>query len=60
MTSCYDLTLRYIQILADIDRCIEKKSKVSHIDDHNLLDAEINRLEIEMFEIKNRLKSKEL
>ena len=58
MTNCYDLTLRYIEVIADIDRLIEKKSKCNSVDERLRLDKEITRAEVEMFEIKKILKSK--
>lgn len=58
--NCYDLTLKYLEILADIDRAIERKSKVSTPTEHAWLDTEITRLEIAMIDIKRLLKGKEV
>lgn len=57
MLNCYDLVLKYIQVLGDIDRAVEKKSKASTIEEDELLDKEITQLEIEMIGIKNKLKN---
>ncbi|MBP3915678.1 hypothetical protein [Clostridium sp.] len=60
MKNCYDLTIKYIQILSEIDRAVARKSKAVSVDEHNFLDREIDSLECQMFEIKNLLKSKNI
>lgn len=58
--NCYDLVLKYFRIVGDIDRAIEKKSKATTPKEHQWLDTEINKLELEMLEIKKILKDKEV
>ncbi|MEG0153583.1 MAG: hypothetical protein RR744_10515 [Cellulosilyticaceae bacterium] len=58
--NCYDYFLELLVILADIDRAIEKKAKTTNVDLDRRLDAEIDRLEIRMFEIKNIMKNKKM
>lgn len=57
---CYKLTLEYIQVLGDIDRAIDKKSKAKTSKEDELLDKEITRLELKMMEIKHQLKNTEV
>ena len=42
-TSAYDLTLKIISIMGDIDSLLDKKSKTSNIADRERLDKEIDR-----------------
>lgn len=53
----WDLTLETIRIMDDIDRLVARKSK-SIGNENELLDAEINRKEIRLFEIKKLLQNK--
>lgn len=55
--NCWDLTLETIRIMDDIDRLVARKSK-SIGNENELLDAEINRKEIRLFEIKKILQNK--
>ena len=59
-TSAYDLTLKIISIMGDIDSLLDKKSKTSNIADRERLDKEIDRKEVELFDLKNILKKVEL
>lgn len=56
--NAYDLTLELIRVMADIDRVIEAKSKTRRTEELHRYDAEIDRLECRMYEIKNILKKK--
>lgn len=58
--NCYDLVLKYFRVIGDMDRAIEKKSKAVNQSEHDWLDTEINKLELEMIEIKSLLKSKDV
>ena len=58
--SAYDLTLKIISIMGDIDSLLDKKSKTSNIADRERLDKEIDRKEVELFDLKNILKKVEL
>lgn len=57
--NCYDLTLEYVRILDDLQRTIDKKSKAPAID-QDLLETDINKLEIRLFEIIDILKKKKI
>lgn len=57
--NCYDLALEFLRTVTAIDELLDKKAKASKREEE-LLDAEIDRLESRMFEIKNKLKSKEV
>ena len=59
-TSAYDLTLKIISIMGDIDSLLDEKSKTSNIADRERLDKEIDRKEVELFDLKNILKKLEL
>lgn len=59
-TSAYDLTLKIISIMGDIDSLLDEKSKTSNIADRERLDKEIDRKEVELFDLKNILKKVEL
>lgn len=59
-TSAYDLTLKIISIMGDIDSLLDEKSKTSNISDRERLDKEIDRKEVELFDLKNILKKLEL
>ena len=58
--SAYDLTLKIISIMGDIDSLLDEKSKTSNIADRERLDKEIDRKEVELFDLKNILKKVEL
>ena len=55
-TSAYDLTLKIISIMGDIDALLDEKSKTYDISDRERLDKEIDRKEAELFDLKNILK----
>lgn len=55
--NCWDLTLETIRIVDDIDRLVVRKSKAIG-NENEYLDAEINRKEIKLFEIKKILQNK--
>lgn len=57
--NCYDLALEFLRIVKGIDDLLDKKAKASGKEEE-ILDREIDTLEARMFEIKNKLKSKEL
>ena len=59
-TSAYDLTLKIISIMGDIDSLLDEKSKTYDISDRERLDKEIDRKEAELFDLKNILKKVEL
>lgn len=56
MKNCYELTLELIRKFDDLQRTIDKKS-IAPIEDQDWLETEINKLESEIFEIQNKLKS---
>ena len=51
------MTLETIRIMDDIDRLVARKSKAIG-NENEFLDAEINRKEIRLFEIKKILQNK--
>ena len=57
--NCYDLALEFLRIVKGIDDLLDKKAKATGKEEE-ILDREIDTLEARMFEIKNKLKSKEL
>ena len=57
MKTAYDLYQKLIEIIADIEQTLDEKSKVSNTRILNTLDEKIDLLEIEMREIKNKLKN---
>lgn len=58
--NCYELTLKYIRVLGDIDRAIDKKSRAKTPKEDELLDKEITRLELNMMDIKHQLRNTEV
>ncbi len=58
--NAYDLTLELIRIMSDIDRAIDAKSRTRRVEELLRYDAEIDRLECRMYEIKDVLKKKEV
>ena len=56
MKNAYDLARELIEVMADIDRNLDKKSKLSNEVVKERLDKEIDLLELRMYEIKNVLK----
>ncbi|NLK96412.1 MAG: hypothetical protein GX275_14700 [Clostridiales bacterium] len=57
--NCYDLALEFLRTVTAIDECLDKKAKAKGKDEE-ILDGELDRLESRMYEIKNKLKSKEI
>lgn len=60
MKTAYDLFRKLIEVMADIDRALDEKSKVIDGKSIQILDKKIDALEIEMYEIRNKLKSIEI
>lgn len=57
MKTAYDLYQRLIELIADIEQTLDEKSKVTTTRISKSLDEKIDLLEIEMREIKNKLKN---
>lgn len=57
--NCYDLALEFLRTVKEIDDLLDKKGRARK-KDMDGLDKEIDILEGRMFEIKNKLKSKEI
>ena len=57
MKTAYDLYQKLIELIADIEQTLDEKSKVTNTRISKSLDEKIDLLEIEMREIKNKLKS---
>lgn len=57
METAYDLFKKLLEIMADIDRTLDEKSKALDTRNIEILDKKIDALEIQMFEIRNKLKS---
>lgn len=57
--NCYDLAREFLRVVAEIDVLLDKKSKAS-AKEEAALDTQIDALEAKMFEIKNKLKEKEV
>ncbi|WP_297429499.1 hypothetical protein [Clostridium sp.] len=57
METAYDLFKQLLTIMADIDRLLDEKSRVTSERSIQILDQKIDVLETEMFEIRNKLKS---
>lgn len=57
METAYDLFKKLLEVMADIDRNLDKKSKVSNPKNIEILDKKIDLLEIEMFQLKDKLKN---
>jgi hypothetical protein len=60
MKTAYNLTRQLIEVMCDIDRNLDKKSKTKNVSEIERLDKEIDRLEVKMYEIKNVLKNVEI
>ena len=56
MKTAYDLARELIEVMSDIDRNLDKKSKTKSEPDKERIDKEIDQLELRMYEIKNVLK----
>ena len=57
MKTAYDLSREFIEILADIDRALDAKSKTNDNRTIKILDEKIDSLEIKMYDLKNALKA---
>lgn len=57
METAYDLFRKLLEVMTDIDRTLNEKSKVTDARNIELLDKKIDALEVKMYELKNRLKS---
>lgn len=57
MKTAYDLSREFIEILADIDRSLDAKSKTNDIRTIKVLDEKIDSLEAKMYDLKNALKA---
>ena len=60
MKNAYELARNLIEVMSDIDRNLDKKSRTKNVSEQKRLDDEIDRLEVKMFEIKNVLKNIEI
>jgi hypothetical protein len=60
METAYDLFRKLLEVMTDIDRTLNEKSKVTDARDIELLDKKIDALEVKMYELKNKLKSVKL
>lgn len=57
MKTAYDLFKKLLEVMADIDRNLDKKSKVRKPEILEALDKKIDALELEMYELRNKLKN---
>lgn len=57
MKTAYDLSREFIEILADIDRVLDAKSKTNDNRTIKILDEKIDSLEVKMYDLKNALKA---
>lgn len=59
-TTAYDLAIKFVITMGDIDTLLDEKSKNENIVEKERIDKEIDRKEVELFELKNILKSIEV
>lgn len=59
-TTAYDLALKFVITMGDIDTLLDEKSKALTIEEKERIDKEIDRREVELFDLKNKLKSIEV
>ena len=59
-TTAYDLAIKFVITMGDIDALLDEKSKADTISEKERIDKEIDRKEVELFELKNILKSIEV
>ena len=59
-TTAYDLALKFVITMGDIDTLLDEKSKALTNGEKERIDKEIDRKEVELFELKNILKSIEV
>lgn len=57
MKTAYDLSREFIEVLADIDRALDAKSKTNDSKTIQILDEKIDSLEVAMYDLKNALKA---
>jgi hypothetical protein len=57
METAYDLFKRLLGVMADIDRNLDEKSKINDVKRIQILDKKIDSLELEMFELRNKLRN---
>lgn len=57
MKTAYDLFKKLLEVMADIDRHLDEKSKVRKPETLEALDKKIDDLELEMYELRNKLKN---
>lgn len=55
--NAYDLARNLIEVMADIDRALDQKSRSKNAKEIQALDTRIDALETKMYEIKNVLKA---
>ena len=59
-TTAYELALKFRITMGDIDTLLDEKSKALTIEEKERMDKEIDRKEVELFDLKNKLKSIEV
>ena len=59
-TTAYYLALKFVITMGDIDTLLDEKSKALTIEEKERMDKEIDRKEVELFDLKNKLKSIEV
>lgn len=57
MKTAYDLFKKLLEVMADIDRNLDEKSKVRKLEKLEALDKKIDALELEMYDLRNKLKN---
>lgn len=57
MKTAYDLFKKLLEVMADIDRNLDEKSKVRKLEKQEALDKKIDALELEMYDLRNKLKN---
>ena len=60
MTTAYDLTRRFLEVMNDIDTLLDRRAKESDHRRIKVFNQEIDRKECEMFEIKHKLQNIEI
>lgn len=55
----YDLALEFLRTVNEIDELLDKKTHAK-AKEADVLDKKIDELEVKMFDIKNKLKAKEI
>ena len=53
-TTAYDLALKFVITMGDIDTLLDEKSKALTIEEKERMDKEIDRKEVELFDLKNK------